>query len=112
MSTPDPILIPTSQGAGQYSQRTRLDGRDYNLTFTFNQREGRWYLAIADESYNPIVGGVKLTTNWPLISIYHWDPDVPPGELVVVDSTGDGSPPGYTDLGEGRRCQLLYMPVS
>jgi len=107
--TQDALVISTVTDEAEYTLRTRLDGADYNLHFQWNEREGRWYLSIADESDNPIVTSIKLITNWPLLFYYQSNPKVPPGELVVVDQTNDGSPPGISDLGEGQRCQLIYM---
>lgn len=102
-----PLLLITSEEP-HYQQRTRLEGRDYLLTFTFNEREERWYLSIADEAEDPIASGLKLVANWPLLWPYRYDPRIPPGELAVSDVSGDGSPPTLLELGEGKRCELLY----
>lgn len=91
-----------------YSQRTRLDGRDYVLRFAYNERESRWYLSLLDESESPIILGIKLVANYSLLYPYRYDPRVPPGEINVADLTGDGSPPTLLELGEGKRCELLY----
>lgn len=104
--------IPTTPGDPFYSQTTRLDGRDYVLHFAWNQREERWYLSIHDEEDAPIVQGLKLIANWPLLRYYHSDSRVPPGEIIVVDATGDGSPPLLDELGPGKRCELTYTPAT
>jgi hypothetical protein len=92
--------------------RTKLDGRDFNLSFSWNEREERWYLAMADEEENVLVAGIKLVSNWPLLRYYHFDPRVPPGELVVHDLTSSNAPPGFDELGIDRRCQLGYYAIS
>ena len=56
--------------------------------------------------------GLRLVANWPLLKPYQWDERVPPGELAVADLTGDGTPPKLDELGEGRRCQLIYRPAA
>lgn len=106
-----PLLIQTasSRTDAYTSQRTRLDGRDYLLRFRYNERENRWYLSIYDEEEEPILLGLKIVANWRLLKPYKYDPNVPPGELIAVDMTGNGSPPGLDELGEGRRCELLYL---
>ena len=103
------LLVPTTPGAPYHSQKTRLDGRDYVLRFAFNQREGRWRLSIFDDEEQPILLGLKLVANWPLLRHYHYDPRIPPGELMVLDLTGDRTPPGLDELGEGLRCELTYF---
>jgi hypothetical protein len=102
------LLIQTSPDP-YYSERVRLDGRDYILRFAWNQREERWRLSILADNEEPIIHGLKLLTGWPLLRYYRFDRRLPPGELYVVDSTGNRAPPGLEDLGEGRRCQLVYL---
>lgn len=102
-----PLLIPTREDP-YYQQRTRIEGRDYVLAFAFNEREARWYLTISDESEDPIATGIKLVSNWRLLAPYRYDPRCPPGELTVSDISGDASPPTLLELGEGKRCELIY----
>jgi hypothetical protein len=105
------LLVPTSPGVPFYTQKTRLDGRDYVLTFRYSQREDRWYLSLADSEEIPILSGLKLVANWPLLQAYHYDTRVPRGELSAMDLSGDDTPPGLNELGEGLRVQLIYFPV-
>lgn len=106
-----PSLIPTRDDP-YYQQRTRLEGRDYVLSFAFNEREQRWYLTLADEAESPIATGIKLVANWPLLRPYRYDPRTPLGELTVSDISGDSSPPTLLELGEGKRCELLYWTAA
>lgn len=107
----DALLIPTTPGVPFYTQKTRLDGVDYVLTFRYSQREDRWYLSLADNEEVPILSGLKLVANWPLLYSYHYDTRVPPGELFASDLSGDETPPGLNELGEGLRVQLIYFPL-
>ena len=91
-----------------YSQRTQLDGRDYVLTYAYNEREERWYLSIADEDEVPIATGIKLVANWSLLHPYRYDARTPPGQITCSDISGDGTPPKLAELGAGKRCELLY----
>ena len=113
MADPRPFVtahkIPTQQGLPFYTQRVTLDGRDYNLRFAWNQRLERWYLDIRDGADVSLLVGLKLVTNWPLLLAYHHDERLPAGELVVMTSLPDNSPPGYMDLGVGLRCELTYL---
>ena len=95
---------------GNYSQRTVLDGREYLLTFRWNQREAKWYLSIADSEEAPIVSGVKVVLNFPLITNRVRDIRRPPGEIFAVDPSGDERDPGFNDL--GARVRLLYIEAA
>jgi hypothetical protein len=106
-----PLIIPTREDP-YYQQRTRIEGRDYVLNFAFNEREARWYLTIADEAGSPIATGIKLVANRRLLRPYRYDDRCPPGELVVSDISGDGSPPTQLEIGEGKRCELLYWTAA
>lgn len=103
------FLVPNAAEVAYSRQKTRLDGRDYVLTFSYNEREDRWYLSLYDDEDKPILLGLKLVSNFPLLRHYHWDERVPPGELMAVDlATNLSPPPGFAELGEGRRIELTY----
>lgn len=106
------LLVPTSPGVPYYSQTTKLDGRDYLLRFAFNEREAAWRLSILEPDETPLLLGLKLVANWPLLRHYHHDPRLPPGELMVVDLTGEATVPGLDELGEGKRCELTYFDTT
>lgn len=103
--------IPTHERAF-YSQRARLDERDYTMRFQWNQRAGRWFFSLFDAEDEPILQGVKLVANFPILRYWHHDPRCPAGELWVHDLTGDGSPPGFEELGIGKRCELAYHALA
>jgi hypothetical protein len=101
------LHIPTSADP-YYRQKTKLEGRDFILAFSYNERIERWYLSIYDEEETPLRLGIKLITNWPLLRHYHFDPRMPPGELMAVASDGSREPATLLELGEGKRVRLLY----
>ncbi len=103
------LTIPTTPGVPFYTQKTRLDGVDYILGFRYSQREDRWYLNISDSEEIPILTGLKLVANWPLLQAYHYDPRVPPGEIMAISLENDDTPPGLNELGEKLRVQLTYF---
>jgi hypothetical protein len=109
------LLIPTAIAKPYHQQRTKLDGREFLLRFSWNQREARWYLTIADSENTVLRAGIKLICNWPLLSNEtEYDERLPLGELEVTDLTnaGAGDPPGFDELGEGKRCELTYFAVT
>lgn len=106
------VTIPTSSDRAYYTQRVRLDGRDFNLDFAWNQREERWYLSIYDEDNQLVHAGIKILANWPLLRWYKFDDRIPGGELEAIDLTGDASPPTFDELGTDARCQLTYFGLT
>jgi len=104
------LLIPTTPEVPFQTSRITLEGREYNLDLRWNQREERWYLSIFDEGNAALLLGRKLIANWPLLRYYRdYGTGLPQGELMAMDLTGDGSPPGLKDLGAGLRVELTYF---
>ena len=100
------LQIPTSPDTPFYSQTSQLEGVDYGFVFVYNQRENTYYLSIETVAGEPLVKGVKLVCNIPLLAPFTSD-QLPPGVLFVVSSdSANNSPPGIGEL--GARCQLMY----
>lgn len=106
-----PLVIPTTEDPIT-TQVVRLDGRDYTLRLCWNQRAEVWALDLLDDEDEPIITGAFLMANLPLLRYKRHDTRTPPGELVAVDITADGTPPGLTELGPGKRVELTYFPVT
>jgi hypothetical protein len=105
------IEVPcTPNGLSRWQQNTTLDGRNYLLTFEWNQRDGGWYLALADAQGSVIATGRRLSTGFPLLREVR-DARRPPGELVVADTlasdTREPDDPTFASL--GARHVLVYL---
>jgi hypothetical protein len=50
-----------------YTYRQSLDGNEYIFTFRYNSRERRWYMDLANADRTPLILGVKLVPNYPLL---------------------------------------------
>ncbi len=109
---PPSLVIPTVQDAPYYTIRTRLEGRDYSLRFSWNERESRWYMGINSDDGVPLAIGIKLVSNWPLLRYYHFDTRLPPGEMMAIALGQDNAPPGFDELGIDRRVVLTYFPTT
>jgi hypothetical protein len=106
------VIIPTlSDGTAFYSQRVNLDGTDFQLDFRWSTREARWYLRLLNTTGDVLVGPMKLVVNWPLLHYYHGREGVPTGEIWCMTVGASTDPPGISELGEGLRCQLEYIPL-
>ena len=91
-----------------YTSRVRLDDRDYTLEFYYSTRQERYYLSLYDAEEKPLVAGLKLVCNVPLLRFYHYRDGMPSGELVVTCATQNPVPPKLGELGEDLRCELTY----
>lgn len=99
------LVLPTRTDLDNYTVDVSLEGVTYQLTMQWNYRESAWYLTIADEAGEVLVGGIKLVIDYPLLTLAG-HPDKPPGQLYAIDTSKQGLPPGLTELGE--RVLLLY----
>jgi hypothetical protein len=99
------LVIPTFTDP-LYTQRTILDGKEYLFTFDWQDRSERWYLSIHSINEEPLILGIKIVANWPLLRKFPKDGRIPAGELVAVDFAESGEPPGLLEL--GTRVQLHY----
>jgi len=103
------IALPT-ENAESFTQRTQLDGIDYNLRFSHNSRSDSWTLDLSaiggkDQADVPIVTGVKLFIGNDLLR-YASGELAPPGVLLLLASDGSRKAPGLDDLG---RVALYYL---
>lgn len=103
-----PLQIPVIEGAAFQRQRIALDGRLYTLGLAWNQWASFWSLSLWDSEESPILLGLRIAVNWPLLRYYKYDPRCPQGEIIAHDLTGDGSDPGFDDFGIGKRVELTY----
>lgn len=101
--------IPLQKDTAFWTQRTPLDNSDYLLAFNWNDRDSAWYVSLQDLDGEPIVAGIKLVCNVPLLSKYHYLLTVPPGELMVLSTEPGFDIPGLDDL--GTRCELIYLDI-
>lgn len=103
-----PLQIPVLEDSAYQTQRIALDGRLYTLGLAWNQWASFWSISLWDSEDSPIVLGLRVVANWPMLRFYRYDTRTPPGEIIAHDLTGDGSPPGYDDFGIGKRVELTY----
>jgi hypothetical protein len=83
-----------------------MSGRDYLLTFDWNQRLGQWSLLLSDQDDAPI-RSAALVANWPFL--YGCvDPRRPPGGLILLDTANKNEECTFSGLGD--RWQLVYLP--
>jgi len=104
----DALNLPADKA--HFALRVTLDDRDYTLSLEWSQREAKWYLALADQDENPILRGIKVVADYPLLTLAKWDARCPPGQLIANDTSGQGLDPGFADMtGASPRVVLTYV---
>ncbi len=98
------------QPAGPDStQRVQLDGREFVLRWRWLQRAARWALDVSDAEGVLLAGGLRVIPNVPLLRYVRGArPEMPPGELVILD--GRSPTPALTlDSLGGDRARIVYV---
>lgn len=98
------LEIPLHAGMTHFYQQTELDGRTYTFEFEWIERGKFWMLHIGDENGRPLVCGIKVMADWPLL---RRDTGVLPGQIIALDSGGQSGALGPHDLVE--RVRLIYV---
>ena len=88
-----------------YSESVVLENKPYRFSFVWNSRGEYWSLTISDKQGEVLLDGLKLVLGFELISEYA-DEDLPPGALLVLDTTDSLTGIGRDDLGV--RATLIY----
>lgn len=99
------IDLPITQEGPHFSFVSDLEGVAYTFEFRWNDRESGWFLTLGDGEGVPIVAGVRVVVNYPLLSRFT-DARLPTGFLFAFDSNGLDEDPAFEDL--GRRTILTY----
>lgn len=93
------IPIPDAATVTHQAFTVDLSGRDFAIDLRYNEREGFWYLSIADPSGTPIRHGLKIVVNHPLLFRCQLL-ERPSGELIAIDSRPEPEDPTLETLGQ------------
>ena len=100
--------IPVRNDLPAYSMRIELSGEIFALNFRYNQRSTRWIMDILTEDETPILEGVLLRVDVPLLSQY-FDESLPEGDFIVLDRSNLGREPNRDNFGD--ELELFYNEV-
>lgn len=101
------VYIPTTEDPF-YTLTVILEGKPYNFSFRYNQREDCWYFSLALEDDTSLVGGVRVVCNTDLLASCH-DVRKPPGFLTARAIDTNTEAPGLEELGPDKRVTMLYL---
>lgn len=62
-----------------------IDGKEYGLRFTYNERFDFWSFSIYEEDTSPIISMVKIVPNFPLFHFYT-ESNLPDGIFGCISS--------------------------
>ena len=98
-------VIPVRPGVPHFREEVELERVTYGFEFRWNERANAWFLSLSDAEGNALVSGIRVVTDFPLLFRFR-KAGLPPGRLVVADTTGAGLDAGLHDFGLQRK--LLY----
>lgn len=108
-----PQEIPTDSLSDDSRQATALDGSTYLIDLSWSARSETWYVSVfqprGDEDPTPIVQGIALRINYPVLAGCVAE-GRPPGEILAADLAKTGVDPTHEDL--GTRVRLLYYTAA
>ncbi len=64
------VEIPIASSAAHFVQENDIFGRAYHLEFEWIENEGFWMFHVVDGNEKPLVLGIKLQPDWPLVTIF------------------------------------------
>ena len=101
--------MPVQPGVPAQEFRISLDGQLFRIAITWNERDAAWYLDLFDADGTLLLAGRKLVLGQALLARFR-DARLPPGELLVLDTTSRDLEPGQQDL--GGRVPLFYVEAA
>ncbi len=103
------LTIPLASDVDHFAFTVELDGVTYGFEFLWSYRDSAWYFGVNDAEGAPIVSHRKAVVDLPLLSRFRRK-DLPPGMLVLQDTSNEQIDPGLHDL--GNRVQLRYFTLA
>lgn len=85
------VEIPTRTDLSVYDFTVELDAVVYTLSMVYNTRAERWFLSILDIDGNPLREGLKMVSNWPLLTTWVQQ-DRPDGSMWAINPENDDDP--------------------
>lgn len=99
------IVIPVTNDPWG-SVTAKLDGVNYTIETHWNTRAAAWFFDVLNEDGDVLKAGIKIVVSWPLCGWRETDPDMMPGVITAIDTSGAQEDPTLDDL--GTRVLLVY----
>lgn len=82
-----------------------IDGKTYNLRFTYNEKYDYWSFGLLDESKNPIVAMTRIVPNFPLLHFYT-SRNIPNGIFGCLSELPDVGRNAFVE----KTARFVYIP--
>ncbi len=82
------LLIDRYSDALAWRATVPLEGVEYVLDYYWSTRETKWYLAIYNQDNTLLAGWMALNVGVRPLRRFRAQSNIPPGMMIVVDTTG------------------------
>ena len=101
-----PVL---SERVARWEIKVDLSGRRYGLYVSYNTRQEAWFMTIMDSTGKILIAGIRLVPGALFLRKYRASvPELPPGELWLIDIEGRLSSAEVTRNNLHTRFALTY----
>lgn len=104
------VSLNTTPSRVATEQRVVLEGVGYRIRLQWNARAATWMLDLSSETGEALATGVALRAGVPLTLHLRHRIGMPPGSLILVDTSDALGDPTFDDLGD--RVRLLYYTAA
>lgn len=83
-----------------------LDGKEYGLRFTYNEKNDYWSFGVYDENEEPIVAMTRIVPNFPLLH-YYTNTELPKGVFGCLSELPSVGRRAFLD----KTAEFVYIPL-
>lgn len=95
------LVIPRFSDALAWKSTVTLEGIEYVFDFYWSTRASIWYLSLYNQSGDALAEWMALNVGVAPLRRFRAQTNIPPGVLLVTDTTGTGAPiTASMDLGD------------
>ena len=82
-----------------------IDGKEYGLRFTYNERYDYWSFGLYDEDNAPIIAMTRIVPNFPILHFYT-DSNIPDGIFGCVSDIDTVGREAFNN----KTAEFIYIP--
>lgn len=104
------LSMPLRSDVPAFEYEIELEGSTWRLGYVWNARASLWHMDVKAQDGTPLLLGLPLVVDFPLLLTYRSLLALPPGEFFLVDLETTGEEAGRDTL--GTRFLLLYYDAA
>lgn len=82
-----------------------IDGKEYTLRFTYNEKFDYWSFGLYGENTEPIIAQTRIVPNFPIFH-YYTDTEIPDGVFGCLSTADTVGRNAFNDL----TAEFVYIP--